>query len=172
MFTRLLKKGTFTLLKNIGGEGGGPRPPPVLMALLLTKRDFVARKTYSNFSCENSNNLWHAQIKQRFSHIPGNIALGEINFRSIRLKTSNFFNWKLSLRHWKSSKVVGTFRNFLEWGGETFSDRSKTQTTCNMAVIDTTVSFHGKGMTVQCCPTVQYCPPLDDMCSSIRSKLG
>ena len=22
-----------------------------------------------------------------------------------------------------------------------------------MAVIDTTVSFHGKGMTVQCCPT-------------------
>ena len=29
-----------------------------------------------------------------------------------------------------------TFRRFLEWGAETFSDRSKTQTTCNMVVIE------------------------------------
>ena len=32
---------------------------------------------------------------------------------------------------------MGTFRKFLEWGAETFSDRSKIQTTCDMAVIDT-----------------------------------
>ena len=31
-----------------------------------------------------------------------------------------------------------TFRKFLEWGAEIFGDQSKTQTTCNMAVIDTT----------------------------------
>ena len=31
----------------------------------------------------------------------------------------------------------GTFRKFLEWRAETFCGRSKTQTTCNMAVIDT-----------------------------------
>ena len=30
-----------------------------------------------------------------------------------------------------------TFRKFLERGAETFNDQSKTQTTCNMAVIDT-----------------------------------
>ena len=116
MFTRLLKKGTFTLLKNIGGEGGGPRPPPVLMALLLTKRDFVARKTYSNFSCENSNNLWHAQIKQRFSHIPGNIALGEINFRSIRLKTSNFSIENCRLDIEKVQRLWEHLETF--WSGE------------------------------------------------------
>ena len=42
---------------------------PIKMGWLWTKRDFVARKTYSNFSCQNSNNLWHdAQIKQWFAH--------------------------------------------------------------------------------------------------------
>ena len=38
----------------------------------------------------------------------------------------------------RRSKVMGTFRKFLGWEVETFSDRSKTQTTtCNMAVIET-----------------------------------
>ena len=34
---------------------------------------------------------------------------------------------------------MGTFRKFLEWGTQTFSNQSKTQTqtTCDMAVIDT-----------------------------------
>ena len=32
---------------------------------------------------------------------------------------------------------MGTFRKFLERGAETFSDQYKTQTTCDMAVIDT-----------------------------------
>ena len=44
---------------------------PIKMGRLWTKRDSVARKTNSNFSCQNSNNLWHAQINQWFLHIPG-----------------------------------------------------------------------------------------------------
>ena len=32
-------------------------------------------------------------------------------------------------------KVVGTFQKFWMWGAETFSDRSITQTPCDMAVI-------------------------------------
>ena len=32
---------------------------------------------------------------------------------------------------------MGTFKHFLGWGAETFKDQSKTQTPCNMAVIDT-----------------------------------
>ena len=32
---------------------------------------------------------------------------------------------------------VGTFRKFDGWGAETFSDQSKSQTLCDMAVIDT-----------------------------------
>ena len=35
------------------------------------------------------------------------------------------------------SKVVGTFHKFWGWGTETFSEQSKTQTSCDMAVIDT-----------------------------------
>ena len=55
----------------------------------------------------------------------------------------------------RTSKVVETFRKFLEqgWGSKTFSDWSETRKTCSLAIIDTTVSFHGKGTTVQCCPT-------------------
>ena len=38
----------------------------------------------------------------------------------------------------RGSEVVGIFRKFLEWGAETtFSNQSKTQATCNMAVINT-----------------------------------
>ena len=37
----------------------------------------------------------------------------------------------------RRSKVVGTFHKFWGWGTETFSEQSKTQTSCDMAVIDT-----------------------------------
>ena len=37
----------------------------------------------------------------------------------------------------KRLKVVRAFKNFVGWGAETFSDESKMQTPCNMAVIDT-----------------------------------
>ena len=36
-----------------------------------------------------------------------------------------------------TSKVVGTFQKFLDWGTETFSVQSKTQTSCDMAIIGT-----------------------------------
>ena len=64
--------------------------------------------------------------------------LGEINFQlKLFLKTSNFLIWKLLFKAKKiSSKVVGTFKKFEKWGTETFSDWSKTQTPCDMAVID------------------------------------
>ena len=49
---------------------------------------------------------------------------------------------------------MGTF-----WRTETFSGQSETQTSCDMAVIDTiSLSFHGKGMTAQCHPAVQCSP--------------
>ena len=54
-----------------------------------------------------------------------------------------------------------TLHKFWGWGKQTFSKQSKTQTSCDMAVyvIDTSVSFcGGKGITVQCHPTVQCCP--------------
>ena len=39
---------------------------PIKMGQLWTKRDLWLEKLISNFSCQNSNNLWHAQIKQIF----------------------------------------------------------------------------------------------------------
>ena len=35
----------------------------------------------------------------------------------------------------RRSKVVRTFQNCWVWGAETFSDQSKTQTSCEMAVL-------------------------------------
>ena len=67
---------------------------------------------------------------------------GEINFQlKLGLKTTStnqiflFENCQSGKK--KKAKVTGTFRKFLEWEEETFGDQSKTQTTCNMAVIDT-----------------------------------
>ena len=47
----------------------------------------------------------------------------------------SFENCCLGKKIW--SNVMGTFKHFLGWGAETFKDQSKTQTPCNMAVIDT-----------------------------------
>ena len=63
--------------------------------------------------------------------------LAEINFRlKLSLKTSNFFVWKLLFRDKKKVEGQGAFRKFGEWAVETFSDWSKTQVPCDMAVID------------------------------------
>ena len=68
--------------------------------------------------------------------------LGQINFQSkLHLKTTStnqiFLFGNHCLGKKRRSKLVGIFRKFLEWGAETFSDWSKTQTTCNMTVIET-----------------------------------
>ena len=64
--------------------------------------------------------------------------LGEINFWSKPLSQSiRFFCLKTCLGKKKRRlKGVGAFRKFGGWGTETFSDQSKSQTPCNMAVID------------------------------------
>ena len=64
--------------------------------------------------------------------------LGEINFRSkLYFRASDLFVWKLSFKQRRRSKVMGTFRIFGGWVAGTFSDRSKSQIPCDMAVIDT-----------------------------------
>ena len=97
---------------------------PIKMRQLWTKWDFVARKTYSNFSCQDSNKLWYAQIKQWFLHIPEHIRRNYIKFQSkLHLKAtltnqiSLFKNCCLGRK--RRSKVMGAFRKFLEWGAET-----------------------------------------------------
>ena len=52
-------------------------------------------------------------------------------------KHQNFSYENCHLDNKRRSKIVGTFRKYLEWGAETFSDWSKTHTTYNMVVIDT-----------------------------------
>ena len=86
--------------------------------------------------------------------------LGELTFDQSFVSKHQIFSFEnCRLDNKRRPNVVGTFRKFLEWGAENFSDQSKIQTTCNMAVIDTNQPvFHGKGMTVQYCPAVQCRP--------------
>ena len=85
-----------------------------------------------------------SMIKQIFLHISGHHVM-----RKLCLKPSNCFVWKLSFRQKRKVKrrLWGPFRICREtgggkggggeWGAETFSDRSETQTRCDIAVIDT-----------------------------------
>ena len=109
---------------------------PIKMRQLWTKRDFVARKTYSNSPARTVTIC--DMHKSNSGFCTSLDTLGESNFQSkLCLKTSNFSISKLLFRQKNKVKGCGTFRKFLEWGAETFSDQSKTQKTCNMAVIDT-----------------------------------
>ena len=47
----------------------------------------------------------------------------------------SFENYRLGKK--RRLKVEGIFRKFGGWGAETFSDRSKSQTPCDMAAITT-----------------------------------
>ena len=67
--------------------------------------------------------------------------LGEINFGSkLHLEASNFFVEKLSFRQKKVEGCGNIWgrRGSEGWGEESFGNRSKTQTPCNIAVINTT----------------------------------
>ena len=55
----------------------------------------------------------------------------------LRLRASILFVWKLLSRQKKKVEGRGTFRKRLGSGTETFSDRPKSQTPCDMTVIDT-----------------------------------
>ena len=110
------------------------------MGRLWTKRDFVVRNTYLKFPqifSTRAVNICDKHESKRCFWVSFDM-FGEINFQSkIRLRASNFFVWKLLSRQKKKVQGCETFRKFLGSGTETFSDRSKSQTPCNMAVIDT-----------------------------------
>ena len=63
----------------------------IKMGQLWTKRDFVARKTYLKFLRPNSNNLWHAQIKQIFLSIPGHFGRSELSIKALSLSIKDMF---------------------------------------------------------------------------------
>ena len=104
----------------------------------------IAHAFLSNKNNQSRAKLWLANLlkfllpqnsnKLRYSQISGFCitlnTLGEVNFQSkLRLKKQhqliNFFHLRIVNKARKrSSKVMGTFRKFLEWGAETFSDWS------------------------------------------------
>ena len=108
---------------------------PTNMGQLWTKRDFLATKSYLKFFLPKeyqsvtitvtiSVYTWTCWKKLTFDH-------SFISKHQVFL----FENCCLGKKRW--SNVMGTFKNLLGWGAETFKDQSKTQTPCNMAVIDT-----------------------------------
>ena len=111
-------------------------PSCIKMERLWTKRDLVDRETYSNFSCQNSNNLWHdEQIKQWFAHPWTHWE--KLTFNQSLVSKHQFFlfenccfdNKKAVQRSWGHLEIF--------WSGEQKpSVTDLRQTTCNMAVIE------------------------------------
>ena len=100
----------------------------------------MAGKTYSNFSCQNSNNLWHdAQIKQWFAHPWTHWE--KLNFNQSFVSKHQFFLFENCCLDNKKEDQ-GSWGQHLKkfWSGEQKRNlqgpKSKTQTTCNMAVIE------------------------------------
>ena len=90
---------------------------PIKIGWLWTRRDFVPRKTYLNFSCQNSTNMH----KSDSGFCTSLSTLGEINFWSkhhLKTSTNQIFLFKNCLGKKRRSKVAETFRKFLEWGAE------------------------------------------------------
>ena len=82
-------------------------------------------KTYSNFSCQNSNNLWHRQIKH-VSVYPW-ACWEKVTFDQSFVSKHQIFSFENCCLGKKTrSKVVGTFQKFWGWGAETFRVQSKT----------------------------------------------
>ena len=79
------------------------------------KEILYLEKTYSNFSCQNSNNLWHVQIKQIFLHIPGYIGRTLLSIKALSLNI-NFFIWKFLFCQKKKIKGCGNISKILGLG--------------------------------------------------------
>ena len=85
---------------------------------------------------------WHGQIKHMLLHISGNVAKKitfDLNFVFSKHQNFSFENcvW---FRQKNKVKCWGDNSNILELGGTstgTFSVQSKTQTSCDMAIIGT-----------------------------------
>ena len=70
-----------------------------------------------------------------FLHIPG---WEKITFNQSLVSKHQIFSFEnFRLGGKRRSKVAGIFQKFWVLGTETFSNQSKTQTLCDMAVIDT-----------------------------------
>ena len=96
--------------------------------------------------------------------------LGEINFQSkLCLRASHYFVWKLLSRQKKKVKCCGTFRKVLGSGTEkpSVTDLSHKQSVYRHYP----VSFHGKGMSVQCRPAVQCHPTWRYLITDLLSHL-
>ena len=76
----------------------------IKMGQLWTKRDFVARKTYLKFLWPNSNNLWHAQIKQIFLSIPRHFGRNELSIKASSLSIKDMF-----INMWQFLAILWTF---------------------------------------------------------------
>ena len=90
---------------------------PYQYGATFTKGSFNLQleKTYSNFSCQNSNNLWHRQIKKMFLHNPWT-HLEKITFDQsfiFKHQVFPFENCCLGGQKMKV-KIVGKFHKF--WG--------------------------------------------------------
>ena len=82
-------------------------------------------KTYSNFSCQNSNNLWHRQIKHVSVYLWA--CWEKVTFDQSFVSKHQIFSFENCCLGKKTrSKVVGTFQKFWGWGAETFHVQSKT----------------------------------------------
>ena len=123
---------------------------------LWTKRYFVARKTYLKFSHvfpPRTVNLWHAQIKH-VSECPCRCWENLTFYQSFVLECQFFLFENCCLGKKRRSKVMGTFRIFGGWGrGRNLQWPNTLEHGCYRHY---SVSFHGKGMTVQCRPTWRY----------------
>ena len=104
---------------------------------VFCKSDYISRKQVQDHSKEflgnTSNNNKDFLEKSPFT----TIITCKCGHGSDWPLISHYLYLKLWFRQKRRSKVVGTFQKFWEWGTETFSDQSKTQTSCDMAVIDT-----------------------------------
>ena len=76
----------------------------IKMGQLWTKRDLVARKTYLKFLRPNSNNLWHAQIKQIFLSIPRHFGRNELSIKASSLSIKDMF-----INMWQFLAILWTF---------------------------------------------------------------
>ena len=103
------------------------------------QRDFVAKKTYLKspqiFTATTVNICGMHKSKGCFRVSLD--MLGEINLQSFVSVHQIFSFENCHLGKKRNSKVVGNLEKFWKLGEETFSDRSKSQTPCEMAIIDT-----------------------------------